>query len=133
MFDSADLNHRDELLDRVRCFFFDHGHELAQAAAFLGGAAAEARVVSCALRLEAATRVDRRIQSDLLAFHRLIALHDVGDPECLETALFSELHPASAEVETICLLTEVLDDLLRTIGLEPDCDRMFDDIDVLSA
>lgn len=133
MFDSADFYHRNELLDGVRCFFFDHGHELAQAAALLGGTAAEARVVSCALRLEAATRVDRRIQSDLLAFHRLIALHDVGDPECLETALFSELHPASAEVETICLLTEMLDDLLQTIGLEPDSDRMFDDIDVLAA
>ena len=133
MFDSANFDHRDELLDDVRCFFFDHGHELAQAAALLGGVAAEARVVSCALRLETATRVDRRIQSDLIAFHRLLGLHDVGDPECIETALFSYLHPASAEVETICLLTELLDDLLHTMGIKPDCDRVFDDIDDIDA
>ncbi|MDT0683102.1 hypothetical protein RM543_10425 [Roseicyclus sp. F158] len=133
MFDSANFDHRDELLDSVHCFFFDHGHHLAQAAALLGRAAAEARVVSCALRLEAATRVDRCIQSDLVAFHQLLALHDVGDPECLETALFANLHPASAEVETICLLTEQLDDLLHDIGCEPDCGRVFDDIDVFAA
>lgn len=135
MFDSANFDHRDELLDGVRCFFFDHGHKLAQAAALLGGTAAEARVVSCGLRLETATRVDRRLRSDLVAFHRLLALHDFGDPECLETALFSELHPASPEVETICLLTELLDDFLRSIGLEADfdCNRVSDDIEMFAA
>ncbi|WP_316015104.1 hypothetical protein [Roseobacter sp. HKCCA0434] len=133
MLDSANFDHRDALLDGVRCFFFDHGHELAQAAALLGGAVAEARVVSCALRLETAARIDRRVQSDLVAFHRLLALGDVGDPECLETALFANLHPASAEVETICLLTELLDDLLHAMGLEADCGRVFDDIGTFAA
>ena len=133
MFNSANFDHRDGLLDGVRCFFFNHGHDLAQAAALLGGAAAEARVISCAVRLETATRIDRRIKSDLRAFHRLLALHDVGDPERLETALFSELHPASPEVEIICLLTELLDDLLGSIGLEPDCDCFFDDIEIFAA
>ena len=115
MFDSLPTEPRDEVLDRVRCFFFDYGHDLARAAARLGGAAAEARVVSSAIDLETTLRIDRRIKRDLVALHRLLGLQDVGDPDDLETALFSTLHPASAEVETICLLTDMLDDLLRAI------------------
>lgn len=115
MFDSLPTEPRDEILARVRCFFFDHGHELASAAAALGGAAAEARVVSCAIQLETTGRIGSRIHRDLVALHRLLALHEVGDPDTLETALFSTLHPASAEVETICLLTDLLDDLLSHI------------------
>ncbi|MDD9738057.1 hypothetical protein PVW53_21375 [Seohaeicola sp. SP36] len=115
MFDSLPTEPRDHILDRARCFFFDHGHDLASAAAMLGGAAAEARVVSCAIHLEETGRIDRRTRRDLVALHRLLALHDVGDPDDLETALFSTLHPASAEVETICLLTDMLEDLLRAI------------------
>jgi hypothetical protein len=106
---------RDAVLTRVRCFFFDHGHDLARAAGILGGAAAEARVVSCAIELETTARVGDRIKRELIAFHRLLGLHDVGDPDDLETALFSTLHPASAEVETICLLTDLLEDLLVDI------------------
>lgn len=117
MFDSLPTGSRDEILDRVGCFFFDHGHDLAAAAAMLGGAAAEARVVSCAIHIEATHRMDRRIKRDLVAFLRLLSLHDVGDPDTLETALSSALHPASREVEMICRLTDLVADLLREIDV----------------
>gem|GEM_PF-6462768 len=47
--------------------------------------------------------------------HRLLSLENVGDPDCLETELFSNLYPDSAEVETICLLTEMLEELLNQV------------------
>jgi hypothetical protein len=115
MFDALPSENHDAVLTAVRAFFTDHGHELADAARLLGGAAAEARVVSCGLRLETATRIDAQIRRDLASLHRLLALTDVGDPERIERALFSTIDPASRLVDTICLLTEMLEDLLRTI------------------
>lgn len=115
MFDYAPTDPRDERLTLARCLFFDHGHELAEAAAMLGGASAEARVVSCALQLQDAGRITPRIERDLVSLHRLLSLDRVGDPECLETALFSEIDPASRQVETICLLTDMLADILDAI------------------
>jgi len=115
MFDYAPTEPRDEPLVLARCLFFDHGHELAEAAAMLGGASAEARVVSCALRLQDAGRITPCIRRDLVSLHRLLSLDRVGDPECLETALFSEIDPASRQVETICLLTDMLADILDAI------------------
>ncbi len=115
MFDYAPTDPRDEPLTLARCLFFDHGHELAEAAAMLGGASAEARVVSCALQLQDAGRITPRIERDLVLLHRLLSLDRVGDPECLETSLFSEIDPASRQVETICLLTDMLADILDAI------------------
>lgn len=115
MFDYAPTDPRDEPLTLARCLFFDHGHELAEAAAMLGGASAEAKVVSCALQLQDAGRITPRIERDLVLLHRLLSLDRVGDPECLETALFSEIDPASRQVETICVLTDMLADILDAI------------------
>ncbi len=115
MFDYAPTEPRDEPLVLARCLFFDHGHELAEAAAVLGGASAEARVVSCALQLQDAGRITPRIERDLVSLHRLLALDRVGDPECLETALFLEIDPACRQVETICLLTDMLADILEAV------------------
>ena len=115
MFDFVPTESRDEPTMLARCLFFDHGHELAEAAAMLGGASAEARVVSCALTLEEAGRITSRIQRDLVSLHRLLSLEQVGDLDCLEAALFAEMHPASREVETICLLTDMLADVLDAI------------------
>jgi hypothetical protein len=123
MFDSLPNDSRADILDRVRRFFFDHGHDLARAATMLGGAAAEARVVSCGIRLQTAMRVDRRIQRDLVALHRLLALEDVNEPGILEIDLFCTLHPGSAEVETICLLTDLLADLLGEIDRVDRCNE----------
>jgi hypothetical protein len=115
MFDSLPIKSRDEALTAVRMFFADHAHELADAAFLLGGAAAEAKVVSCGLRLEATTQIDAQIRRDLASLHRLLALTDVGDPDRIETEFFSTIDPASNQVDTICLLTEMLEDLLRII------------------
>ena len=116
MFDYLHTEAHDKPLALARCLFLDHGHGLAEAAAKLGGASGEARVVSCALQIEAAPRMTHRIRRELGALHRLLSLADVGDPECLETQLSSTLDPASSEVETICLLTDLLADLLEQIG-----------------
>ena len=115
MFDSLPVDNHGAVLAAVRLFFANHAHELADAARLLGGAAAEARVVSCGLRLETATRIDAPIRRDLASFHRLLALTDVGDPDRVETELFSTVDPASRQVDTICLLTEMLEDLLGAI------------------
>lgn len=115
MFDYASTDPRDEPLTLARCLFFDHGHELAEATAMLGGASAEAKAVSCALQLQDASRITPRIERDLVLLHRLLSLDRVGDPECLETALFSEIDPASRQVETICVLTDMLADILDAI------------------
>ncbi|MRX50288.1 hypothetical protein GI374_07470 [Paracoccus sp. S-4012] len=120
MFDSLTTEDTRDVLGRVRSFFLDHGHQVAMAASMIGGAAAEARVVSCALHLEGATRIDHRIKRDLAGFHRLLSLHDVQDLDDFGIGLFSELHPASAEVETICVLTDLLEDLLREIDTAAD-------------
>ena len=72
---------RDETLDGARCLFFDRGHDLAQAAVRLGGASGEARVVSCGVRLQAATQMAHCIRKDLQVVHRLFSLADVGNPE----------------------------------------------------
>lgn len=121
MFDSRPAAVGRDILERVRRFFFDYGHELTMAASMLGGAAAEARVVSCAIHLDRSPCIDRRLKRDLAAIHRCLALHDVGDPDDFDISLFSTLHPASAEVETICLLTDMLEDLLHEID-SMDCD-----------
>lgn len=117
MFDYKLPEARDETLDVARCLFFDHGHDLAEAASLLGGACGEAKVLACALRIEAATRMTYGIRKELNALHRLLSLADVGDPECLETELFAELSPEDPEVEKICLLTDRLADLLEEVDL----------------
>lgn len=60
MLDSLTVETRSDLRDCVLWFFEEHGHELARAAARLGGFAAEARVVSCAIDLKSAPQIDRR-------------------------------------------------------------------------
>jgi hypothetical protein len=115
MFDFPFIDARHDAVERVRCFFVDHGHDLAMAASLLGGAAAEQRVIACAQQIEAARRLDRRLVRDLVFLHRLLSLEHVGDPDRIETSLFAELHPATAAVEAICRLTDQLAQLLRDI------------------
>jgi hypothetical protein len=115
MFDLTLLDARHDAVERVRCFFVDHGHDLAMAASLLGGAAGEQRVIVCARQIEAARCLDRRLVRDLVFLHRLLSLEHVGDAERIETSLFAELHPASAAVEAICRLTDRLAELLRDI------------------
>ncbi|WP_209428022.1 hypothetical protein [Pararhodobacter sp. SW119] len=120
MLDSHPSENRDATLSAVRRFFIDYGHELADAAALLGGAPAEAKVIACGLHVWAAAHIDGRIRRDLTALHRLLALEDVGDPDRIETELFSMIDPASPKVETICILTDRMSELLRAIDDGPE-------------
>jgi hypothetical protein len=120
MFDAFPTEARFDLLERIRRFFLLHGTDLALAASLLGGTAGVRRVGSCTGRLETAGHIDHHIRRELRAIHRLLSLDAVGDPDNLETALFSDLNPGSAEVETICRLTDMLDDLLQEADAAAD-------------
>lgn len=115
MFDFVPTEIRDAPLTLARCLFSDHGHDLAKAAATLGGASAEAKVVSCAIQILEADNITPRFQRDLAILYRLFSLDRVGDPECVETVLFSRIDPASRMVEKICFLTDMLAELLKAI------------------
>jgi hypothetical protein len=112
MFDTLPTHSRNDLLHEVRCFFFDHGHDLSDAACLIAGVQGEARVIALALRLERATVLDDDIRRDLARLYDLLALEDVHEGDPIETFLLYGKGPASREVETICMLTDLLEDLL---------------------
>lgn len=120
MFDYCPTKARFDFLERIRRFFLYNGRDLALAASLLGGATAERRVTSCGERLATAHRIDHRLRRELIAIHRLLSLEHVGNPDNIETALFSNLDPGSTEVEIICRLTDMLDDLLRELNAAAD-------------
>jgi hypothetical protein len=104
-----------DLLDEVRCFFSDHGHDLSDAAYLIAGLHGEARVISLALRLEGAVALNEGVRGDLAALHALLALENVREGDPIETFLLTGPGPASWKVEIICLLTDRLEDLLSRI------------------
>lgn len=120
MFDTSPTEARFDLLERLRRFFLYNDHDLALAASRLGGVAAKRRVISCADRLTTANRIDHCLRRELDAIHRLLSLENVGDPDNIETELFSNFDPDSAEVEVICRLTDMLDELLREVNAAAD-------------
>jgi hypothetical protein len=112
MFDTLPSTSRNDLLDEARCLFFDHRHDISDAARLIAGVQGEARVIALDLRLGIAVVLDDDIPRDLARLCDLLALEDVqvGDP--IETFLLSGKGPASREVETTCKLTDLLEDLL---------------------
>jgi hypothetical protein len=104
-----------DLLDEVRCFFFDHGHDLSDAARMIAGVSGEARVISLAVRLERVATLDEGIRRDLAGLHDLLALDEVREGDPIETFLLSGPGPASRKVEIICLITDLLEELLSRI------------------
>jgi hypothetical protein len=119
MFDTLPIPTRHDLLDEVRCFFSDHGHDLSGAAGLIACARGEARVISLALRLERVATLDQGIRRDLARLHALLALDDVREGDPIETFLLSGPGPASRKVEIICLLTDRLEELLSWIDAVP--------------
>jgi hypothetical protein len=115
MFDTLPTHSRNALLDEARCLFFDHGHDLSDAARLIAGVSGEVRVIALALRLDRAVTLDGDIRNDLAALHSLLALEHVREGDPIETFLLSGKGPASGEVETICLLTDLLEDLLSRV------------------
>ena len=114
MFDCLPIPENAEL-EAVQQFFSDQGRELTEAVRLLGGAGVKARAIACAVRLKTASNIDSRTRRDLAAIQRLLALQAVGHPDNIETALFSQMDPASRDVETICLLTDRLETLIEAI------------------
>ncbi len=115
MFDALPAPSRNDLLDEVRYFFSNHGHDLSDAAVLIAGAPGEARVISLAFRLADAVTLDEGIRCDLATVHALLALQDVREGDPVETFLLSVPGPASRKVETICLLTDLIEDLLSRV------------------
>jgi hypothetical protein len=115
MFDTLPTHFRNDLLAEVRCLISDHGHDLSDAARLIAGVRGETRVISLALRLDRATSLDDGIHRDLAMLHALLALENVREGDPIETFLMSGPGPASRKVEIICLLTDLLEDLLSRI------------------
>jgi hypothetical protein len=70
MFDTLPSVPRDTALSAAQCLFFDHGHRLAEAARFVAGTSAEARVIDLGVRLAHATRMTPNIRRDLWTCRR---------------------------------------------------------------
>ncbi len=119
MFDTFPSVPRDAALDAAQCLFFDHGHRLAEAARFVGGASAEARVIDLGVRLAHATRMTTKIRRDLWALYCLLSLEDEPDHGHEETIVLADLNLASPQIVEICLVTDLLGDLLETIAAPP--------------
>ncbi|WP_372921985.1 hypothetical protein [Roseovarius sp.] len=105
-------------LKHVRKFLKLHGKALAKAAHLLGGGGASARVFLLSEAVVNARRLTSAQRRQLVELHRLLTLQNVGDPERIESALFSKIDPSSAVVEDICLLAENLQRLLFLISDE---------------
>jgi hypothetical protein len=115
MYDGLPNSSLPDLLDEVRCVFFDYGHDLSDALRLISGAQGEGWVITLALTLEDAITLDGGIRRELSALHALLALEHVQEGDPVEAFLLSGLGPASPVVETICLLTDLLEDLLSRI------------------
>ena len=77
----------------VRSFLADHGAALANGARLLGGDRAEGRCLRLIGRLREVGSLSRSDVLDLIAIHRLYMLENVGNPDSVETALFSAICP----------------------------------------
>ena len=117
MFDNFSNDVADQTLEKVRLFFGDYGHDLAEAVEKLSGSGGESRVISCALELERATQMNGRIRSALRAIYRVLSLDAHPDGDDFEDAFFLPFEPDSPEVERICLLTDLLGDLISEVDL----------------
>lgn len=123
MFDfiQNDNNGQAVALDSLRAFAADHREALLNAAALLGGQPGvqlAQSVLDDFDKLGTPTRRTMRALDDLID---LLMLENVHDPDRIEAARFAMLDPASPIVEEICLLADVLDDVLATYcrSLEP--------------
>ena len=101
-------------------FLSENNEGLQNAALVLGGGLALKRVQYLLDPLSTSRELNRRARLDLVALHQLFTLEYVGDPEKLETALFAEIDPSDPMVEEICLLTDKLEDHMRTIDAAAD-------------
>lgn len=101
-------------------FIQDYSEALQNAALLLGGQWALKRVQFLIDHLGCNRTLTRRAKQDLVALHKLLTLQNVGDPERIETALFSDIDPADPVVEELCLLSDALLGHMRAVDDESD-------------
>jgi hypothetical protein len=100
-------------------FFTTYRDGLAHAAEMLGGPVAARRVHTLVDALSVPQpRMTRWIGRELVALHRLLTLHDVGDFDRPEAYFFSLIDPADPAIAEICILTDGLSDCLRSLIVE---------------
>ncbi len=107
---------RSTNLVAVQTFLDEHGTALENAAHMLGGDVASGRVLILISTVREADRLTRAQRWQLIDLYKLLTLEHVGDPDRIETALFSEIDLESSVVHEICLLTEALEALLCEIS-----------------
>jgi len=100
-------------------FFATYRDGLSHAAELLGGPVAARRVLTL---VDALTVPDpsmtRWIGRELVALHRLLTLHDVADFDRPEAYYFSLIDVADPAIGEICLLTDGLNECLRSLIVE---------------
>ncbi len=101
-------------------FIMDYSEALQNAAILLGGSFALTRTQSLIDHLAAARSLTHRAKLDLVALHQLLTLHNVGDPERIETGLAAEIDPADPFVEELCLLADSLLSHMQSVDAEAD-------------
>jgi hypothetical protein len=115
MFDTLTSLPTNTALEAAQGLFLEHGHGLTEAAGFISGPSAEARVVALGRCLAEASRMTDRLRRDLAALHRLLSLEEVpGHVD--EILVLSDADLASPRIADICLLTDRLGDILETIA-----------------
>ena len=113
---AADVFARSTNLVAVQTFLSKQGTALANAADMLGGADESGRVFILIAAVRDAERLTRSQCWQSVDRYKLLTLEHVGDPDRIETALFSQIDLESSVVHEICLLTEALEALLCQIS-----------------
>lgn len=102
-------------LEKVCEFLCEHGKALAKAANKLNGPAASARVFLLCESVLHSRRLTRAQNSQLVDFHRLLTLQQIGASNQTECSQLLQIDPSSEFVEHCCLLSEKLAALLKLI------------------
>lgn len=100
----------------VRAFISDHGTALLNASRLLGGEPAYRRSRDLIEMVGESHRLTRRMRQRLVDLHALLTLKNVGDSDRVETACFAEIDPSDPLVEDICLLADMLYDVLIAVA-----------------
>ena len=105
-------------ITRVRDFLKAHDMKLQDASHWLGGRAALMRCHRLRQRVANASKMDYGIRRELNWLADLLALRAIDDCEFVESSCVTDIDIHDPIVETICLLSEEIDLLVRDIAPE---------------
>jgi len=95
-------------------FVETHSEALQNAALLLGGPPAAKAAGKIIEELSTTPVVTRRMRREVNRLHALLTLKHVHDPTRPEAAFFAAIDPEWSAVDEICLLSEQLEELLKT-------------------